>query len=122
MFVRYTSDAVVTSVCMLSIHPSVVVRVGTLQRRHPSWLHLGLEDKLGQTHGGVVAARQGQVHNALCAQELLGCRECLIRHLFMAQQLVYQVGDNLLLFGEPCRSLPRADRSDGLRADSGAGS
>ena len=56
----------------------VIVRVGMLQCRHPPWLHLGLEDKLGQAHGGVIAARQGQVHHALRAQQRVGRRKELI--------------------------------------------
>jgi hypothetical protein len=45
--------------CARAVHVRlcVIARVGTSQCRHPPWLHLRFEDKLGQTHGGVIAAR-----------------------------------------------------------------
>jgi hypothetical protein len=60
------------------VHLCVIARVGTSQGRHPPWLHLRFEDKLGQTHGGVIAARQGQVHHALRAQQRVGRRKEII--------------------------------------------
>jgi hypothetical protein len=60
------------------VHAYVIIRVGTSQCRHPPWLHLRFEDKLGQTHGGIIAARQGQVHHALRTQQRVRRRKELI--------------------------------------------